>query len=241
MGRSLIRGGGGSGRATNPFVPILQLVVDICIVMVVMMFIDRLLMAILSFYYRFIAKPPHKRYRWVPVHEPPPPPLSPHHHDSAALLASTGHSYPKVLVQVPMYNEREVRDAIAIYVTYDLMVNCATSMLTLLPPLHARNLTYEFHGYITHEFHGYITREFHGYITHEFHGYMCMPSMCPGLPPLDRRRVWALVAVGSAHRASPRRFHGSNDEGMHEQDQDPFLPSFFSIASMGCCSLVGHI
>jgi hypothetical protein len=133
MGRAVIQDGSGQ-EATSPFAALLQLSIDICIVMVVMMFVERLLTAILSFYYRFIAKPPHKRYRWAPVHEPMQPQSTGQDHDSEALLASTGHSYPKVLVQVPMYNEREVRRD-RIYVTYDIMVNHATSMPTLLPPL----------------------------------------------------------------------------------------------------------
>jgi beta-mannan synthase len=124
MGRDLIRDGSGQdddAAAATPVVALLQLCVDVCIAMVLMMFTERLFMGILSIYYRFIAKPPHKRYRWAPVHEAQPQSTT-HDHDSEALL-TPARSYPKVLVQIPMYNEREVlrnkqtRDAF--YPTYE--------------------------------------------------------------------------------------------------------------------------
>ena len=73
--------------------PIVQLAVNLCLVMVVMMFLERVYMCVVIVLVKLVRARPEKRYKFEAIK------------DDAELANS---AYPKVLVQIPMYNEREV-------------------------------------------------------------------------------------------------------------------------------------
>lgn len=74
-------------------VPLLKLAVIICLAMSLMLFIERVYMGIVIVLVKLLGKKPEKRYKWEPMK------------DDVELGNS---AYPMVLVQIPMYNEREV-------------------------------------------------------------------------------------------------------------------------------------
>lgn len=74
-------------------VPLLRVSVFLCLAMSLMMFVERVYMSIVICLVKMFGQKPEKRYKWEPVK------------DDVELGNST---YPMVLVQVPMYNEREV-------------------------------------------------------------------------------------------------------------------------------------
>ncbi|KAH9317648.1 hypothetical protein KI387_019417, partial [Taxus chinensis] len=73
--------------------PLLNLAVTICLLMSVMLFIERVYMAIVIVLLKVFGKKPEKKYRWEPMKDD---------------LEIGNTVYPMVLVQIPMYNEREV-------------------------------------------------------------------------------------------------------------------------------------
>lgn len=74
-------------------VPLLRITVVLCLVMSVMMFIERVYMGIVITLVKLFGRKPEKRYKWEPMKDD----------------IELGNScYPMVLVQIPMYNEREV-------------------------------------------------------------------------------------------------------------------------------------
>ncbi|PHT35094.1 Glucomannan 4-beta-mannosyltransferase 2 [Capsicum baccatum] len=75
-------------------VPMLKVAVYICIVMELMLFIERLYMGIVIILVKVFMKKPDKRYKWEPM-------------DDDDLEIGSG-GFPKVLVQIPMFNEKEV-------------------------------------------------------------------------------------------------------------------------------------
>ncbi|KAJ4845941.1 Glucomannan 4-beta-mannosyltransferase 9 [Turnera subulata] len=74
-------------------VPLLRLAVTICLIMSLMLFIERVYMGIVIMLLKLFRRKPEKRYKWEPMK------------DDVELGNS---AYPMVLVQIPMYNEREV-------------------------------------------------------------------------------------------------------------------------------------
>lgn len=74
-------------------VPLLQLSVFLCLVMSLMLFAERVYMGIVIVLLKLFGRKPEKRYKWEPMK------------DDVELGNS---AYPMVLVQIPMYNEREV-------------------------------------------------------------------------------------------------------------------------------------
>ncbi|XP_065856408.1 glucomannan 4-beta-mannosyltransferase 9 [Euphorbia lathyris] len=74
-------------------VPLLRLSVAICLLMSLMLFVERVYMGIVIVLLKVFGRKPEKRYKWEPIK------------DDVELGNS---SYPMVLVQIPMYNEREV-------------------------------------------------------------------------------------------------------------------------------------
>ncbi|CAI9097833.1 OLC1v1034343C3 [Oldenlandia corymbosa var. corymbosa] len=74
-------------------VPLLRLAVIVCLAMSAMLFVERVYMAIVIVLVKLFGKKPEKRYKWEPLK------------DDVELGNS---AYPMVLVQIPMYNEREV-------------------------------------------------------------------------------------------------------------------------------------
>ena len=128
MGRSLVAEAvDGTRPSTNTLVeawlrirapviaPVLQLAVDICLLLVIMMFVDRMSMAALSAYFRLLGKRPEKQYKWEAItHDR----MIMDHHDHDHDGSITTSSFPKVLVQIPMFNEKEV--GIPVHPVYSL-------------------------------------------------------------------------------------------------------------------------
>lgn len=74
--------------------PMVQFSINVCLVMVFMLFMERIYMCTVLFYVKLFRRTPNKMYKFEPMKDD----------------VELGNShYPMVLVQVPMYNEREVR------------------------------------------------------------------------------------------------------------------------------------
>ncbi|URD78367.1 Glucomannan 4-beta-mannosyltransferase [Musa troglodytarum] len=74
-------------------VPLLKVAVVLCLIMSVMLVIEKLSMAIIALYVKVFRRTPEKIYKWAPLSQDPE-------------LGSLSH--PMVLIQIPMFNEREV-------------------------------------------------------------------------------------------------------------------------------------
>ncbi|KAJ4765243.1 cellulose synthase like [Rhynchospora pubera] len=85
-------------------VPSLQLILIVCLVMQMMVLFEKAFMALSSWYGRFLGPRPHRIYKCDPIEED----------EELGSLA-----YPMVLVQIPMYNEKEV---------YQLSIGAACSL-----------------------------------------------------------------------------------------------------------------
>ncbi|XP_010940677.1 glucomannan 4-beta-mannosyltransferase 9 [Elaeis guineensis] len=74
-------------------VPLLRLAVLLCLAMSVMLFVERVYMGVVILIVKLFGKRPEKRYKWEPMRDD---------------LELGNSAYPMVLVQIPMYNEKEV-------------------------------------------------------------------------------------------------------------------------------------
>ncbi|XP_061368724.1 glucomannan 4-beta-mannosyltransferase 9-like [Gastrolobium bilobum] len=74
-------------------VPLLRIAVFLCLAMSLMMFVERVYMGIVICLVKLFGRKPDKRYKWEPMKDD---------------VEFGNSSYPMVLVQVPMYNEKEV-------------------------------------------------------------------------------------------------------------------------------------
>lgn len=74
--------------------PVLRAAVVACLAMSVMLVAEVVYLNAVSLAVKLLRRRPEKRYRWEPLHQDP--------------EAGSG-AYPVVLVQIPMYNEKEVR------------------------------------------------------------------------------------------------------------------------------------
>ncbi|XP_048607740.1 glucomannan 4-beta-mannosyltransferase 9 isoform X2 [Brassica napus] len=74
-------------------VPVLRLAVYICLTMSVMLFVERVYMGIVISLVKLFGRKPEKRFKWEPMKDD---------------IEHGNSVYPMVLVQIPMYNEREV-------------------------------------------------------------------------------------------------------------------------------------
>lgn len=74
-------------------IPLLKLGLILCLIMSLMLFVERVYMGIVIFFVKFFGRNPDKRYKWEPIK------------DDVELGSS---AYPMVLVQIPMFNEKEV-------------------------------------------------------------------------------------------------------------------------------------
>ncbi|TXG49369.1 hypothetical protein EZV62_025244 [Acer yangbiense] len=74
-------------------VPLLKVLVVICLGMSIMLFIERVYMGIVIVLLKVFARKPEKKYKWEPMKDD---------------IELGNSSYPMVLVQIPMYNEKEV-------------------------------------------------------------------------------------------------------------------------------------
>ncbi|CAM6031025.1 unnamed protein product [Sphagnum balticum] len=78
--------------------PLLQLAVNVCLVMITMLFVERMFMCGVLIVMKLLGRSsPHKTYKWEPMND-----------NDDDLELGNSSSYPMVLVQIPMYNEREV-------------------------------------------------------------------------------------------------------------------------------------
>ncbi|CAM6103805.1 unnamed protein product [Calypogeia fissa] len=77
--------------------PVVQLSINVCLVTVAMMFLEKLFMCVFLIYIKLFRWSPNRTYKFIPVME-----------DKGLELETSSHNYPMVLVQGPMYNEREV-------------------------------------------------------------------------------------------------------------------------------------
>lgn len=74
-------------------VPLLKFAVVVCLAMSLMLFIERVYMGVVIVFVKLFGRKPDKRFKWEPLRDD----------------VEFGHSaYPMVLVQIPMYNEKEV-------------------------------------------------------------------------------------------------------------------------------------
>lgn len=74
-------------------VPLLRLAIFVSLAMTLMILVEKLAMAAVCLVVKVFRLKPERRYRWAPITPDP----------------EAGNSaYPMVLVQIPMYNEREV-------------------------------------------------------------------------------------------------------------------------------------
>ncbi|PKI72533.1 hypothetical protein CRG98_007055 [Punica granatum] len=74
-------------------VPLLRLAVLVCLGMSLMLFIERVYMAVVIVLMKLFGRKPEKRYKWEPIKDD---------------VELGNLAYPMVLVQIPMYNEKEV-------------------------------------------------------------------------------------------------------------------------------------
>ncbi|CAH9094180.1 unnamed protein product [Cuscuta epithymum] len=74
-------------------VPALRLAVYICLAMSIMLFVERLYMGIVIVLVKIFSGKPEKRYKWEPMPD---------------VFDVNSAAFPSVLVQIPMFNEKEV-------------------------------------------------------------------------------------------------------------------------------------
>ncbi|CAN6881139.1 unnamed protein product [Brassica oleracea var. botrytis] len=76
------------------FIPILKFLVTMCLVMSFLLFIERVYMSVVVVIVKLLRRTPEKVHKWEAIN------------DDDLELAHT--NYPMVLIQIPMYNEKEV-------------------------------------------------------------------------------------------------------------------------------------
>lgn len=74
-------------------VPLLRVAAFLCLVMSVMLFVEKVYLAVVIVAVKLSGSRPEKRYKWEPIHED---------------LELGNSAFPMVIVQIPMYNEKEV-------------------------------------------------------------------------------------------------------------------------------------
>ncbi|RDX63333.1 Glucomannan 4-beta-mannosyltransferase 9, partial [Mucuna pruriens] len=74
-------------------VPVLKLLVVLCLAMSLMLFVERVYMGVVIVFVKLFRYKPDKKYKWEPLRDD---------------LELGNSAYPMVLVQIPMYNEKEV-------------------------------------------------------------------------------------------------------------------------------------
>jgi len=88
--------------------PVLEAAVWACLAMSVMLVLEVCYMSVASFVaVNLLRRTPERRYRWEPM--PSGTAGGQQDDEEAAVGSGGGEAYPMVLVQIPMYNEREVR------------------------------------------------------------------------------------------------------------------------------------
>jgi beta-mannan synthase len=73
--------------------PLLQFAINVCLVMVTMLFVERIFMCGVMVFVKLLRRSPATQYKFEPIRDD---------------MEFGNSAYPLVLVQVPMFNEREV-------------------------------------------------------------------------------------------------------------------------------------
>lgn len=97
---------------TPIIVPLLQFAVYICLAMTVMLFMERLYMGVVIILIKLFWKKPEQRYKYQPIRED---------------MEIGNMSFPKVLIQIPMFNEKEVSirvEFLEFYIVLYLLLLC---------------------------------------------------------------------------------------------------------------------
>lgn len=74
-------------------VPLFKCLVAFCLIISLLVFIEGVYMNLVVLYVKLFKRKPEKVYKWKPMQED---------------IELGDESYPMVLVQIPMYNEKEV-------------------------------------------------------------------------------------------------------------------------------------
>lgn len=90
-------------------VPLLKLGVYICLAMSLMLFMERVYMGIVIILVKLFWPKPEKRYNWQPIE------------DDVELGSS---NFPVVLIQIPMFNEKEVSVSLLFSLLFNLLCFC---------------------------------------------------------------------------------------------------------------------
>jgi hypothetical protein len=164
-------------------VPLLRLSVAVCLGMAVLLFLERLYMGVVIVGVKLLRRTPERRYKCDPISEEEDPELG-----SAA--------FPSVLVQIPMFNEREVHSTFH------------------RPPIGICRARPSFSSSIWFPFGHWFSQsctEVQGWVN----VIINYDSLCirVGVSAVDRRSVRAVVAVGSAGGAGAGRLHGPHHQG----------------------------
>ncbi|KAL0909138.1 hypothetical protein M5K25_023670 [Dendrobium thyrsiflorum] len=94
----------------SALVPALRLAVAVCLVMSIIMVLEKIFMGAVSLFVRLAGRSPSKVYRWEPF---------PDHFDEEMQQGSID-SHPMVLIQIPLFNERQV---------YNVAIRAACNLL----------------------------------------------------------------------------------------------------------------
>ncbi|KAG0448973.1 hypothetical protein HPP92_027577 [Vanilla planifolia] len=78
---------------TAVLAPVMRTAVVVCLVLSVMLLVEVVFMSVVSLFVKFLRWKPEKWYKWEAI---------------GADLEGGNYNYPMVLVQIPMYNEKEV-------------------------------------------------------------------------------------------------------------------------------------
>lgn len=76
--------------------PVLQFAINVCLVMVTMLFVERIFMCGVMVFVKLLRRTPETQFKFEAIQDD---------------LEFGNSSYPMVLVQIPMFNEREVGNA----------------------------------------------------------------------------------------------------------------------------------
>lgn len=82
--------------------PLLQFAVNVCLVMVTMLFVERIFMCGVLVVVKLLGRTPKTTYKFEPMNDYC-------LQGDVELGTNSSASYPMVLVQIPMYNEKEVK------------------------------------------------------------------------------------------------------------------------------------
>jgi len=74
-------------------VPLLRLAVFFCLIMTIMLFVERIYMSVVISLVKLFGRKPEKRYKYESIKDD---------------VEGGNSAYPLVLVQIPMFNEKEV-------------------------------------------------------------------------------------------------------------------------------------